>query len=86
MLDMHRPTVSEIEAARRRVSAEELTEFARIYEVSVAWLIGEDSERATEENERVLLAARRLARLKRDDLDKVMRLLASLRERGGRDK
>src|SRR4051812_16120593 len=77
LLDMHRPTVSEIEAARRRVSAEELTEFGRIYEVSVAWLTGEDGERVGEEDDRVLLAARQLAQLKRNDLDKVMRLLAS---------
>ena len=30
-LDWHRPTVSEIEAGRRRVSAEELTALAKMY-------------------------------------------------------
>ncbi len=86
LLDMHRPTVSEIEAGRRRVSAEELAEFARIYEVSLDWLTGTEGEQVDENDDRVMLAARQLARLKPEDLDKVMRLLSSLRERKGRQK
>ena len=79
MLDMHRPTISEIEAGRRRVPAEELAQFSRIYEVSVAWLAG--SEGGYEGvDDRVRLAARELSKLKRDDLDKVLRLLSSLRK------
>jgi transcriptional regulator with XRE-family HTH domain len=38
ILGLHRPTISEIEAGRRRVTAEETATFARLYEVSVAWL------------------------------------------------
>ena len=38
-LDVHRPTVSEIEAGRRSVSGEELHELSRLYRVPVATLI-----------------------------------------------
>jgi transcriptional regulator with XRE-family HTH domain len=82
MLNMHRPTISEIEAGRRRVAAEELAEFSRIYEVSVAWLTG--SEGGDEGvDERVRLAARELAKLKPDDLETVLRLLSSMRKSKG---
>jgi transcriptional regulator with XRE-family HTH domain len=82
MMNMHRPTISEIEAGRRRVAAEELADFARIYEVSVAWLTG--SEEADDEiDDRVKLAARELAKLKPDDLDNVLRLLATMRKSKG---
>src|SRR4051812_3236203 len=40
MLNLHRPTISEIEAGRRKVNSDELARFADIYEVSVAWLTG----------------------------------------------
>ena len=86
MLDMHRPTISEIEAGRRRVSGEELAEFARIYDVSLDWLTGSEADQVDEDYDRVMLAARQLARLKPQDLDKVMRLLSSLRDRKGRSK
>lgn len=78
MLDMHRPTISEIEAGRRKVSTEELTEFSKLYDVSVAWLTGTES---TEQNlnDKVLLAARDLTKLKQDDLEKVLKLLESMR-------
>jgi transcriptional regulator with XRE-family HTH domain len=83
MLKMHRPTISEIEAGRRRIVAEELAEFSRIYEVSVAWLTGSESGNDNLDD-RVMLAARELAKLKPDDLDKVLRLLASMRSSKGR--
>lgn len=82
LLDMHRPTISEIEAGRRRVSAEELAHFARIYEVSTAWLTS--SEDVSDEiDDRVRLAARDLANLKPEDLDKVLRLLSTIRQSKG---
>jgi transcriptional regulator with XRE-family HTH domain len=40
LLQMHRPTISEIEAGNRRVSAEELVKFAETYDVTVSWLLG----------------------------------------------
>lgn len=78
LLNMHRPTISEIEAGRRRVSAEELKIFARTYEVPVAWLV--DSEGDDEVDERVKLAARELGKLKPEDFDKVLRLLSMMRQ------
>lgn len=77
-MGMHRPTVSEIEAGRRKVTAEELREFARHYGVAVEWLLG---ERVNEEtlHASVRLAARELARLKKDDLDKILQLISTLK-------
>lgn len=79
LLNKHRPTISEIEAGRRRVSAEELAELARLYEVSVAWLSGSEPE-DPELDDRVRLAARELAKLKPDDLERILNLLATMRE------
>ena len=82
MLDMHRPTISEIEAGRRRVAAEELAEFSHIYEVSVAWLTGSEGE-DDGVDDRVKLAARELAKLKPNDLDTVLHLLSTMRQSKG---
>lgn len=79
LVGKHRPTISEIEAGRRRVSAEEVGEFADIYEVSVSWLLGREAD-STELQDRVQLAARELAKLRPDDLDRVLSLLGSMRE------
>lgn len=90
LLQMHRPTVSEIEAGNRRVSAEELTKFAETYDVTVSWLLGETAEQLEINDPRLQLAARELSKLKPDDLDRLLRLLASMRnsdtEVGGRSK
>ena len=72
-----RPTISEIEAGRRRVSAEELAKFCEIYDVSVSWVA---TEQAEVPNPKVELAARELVKLKNEDLDKVMNLLQTLRK------
>lgn len=79
LLQLHRPTVSEIEAANRRVSAEELVKFAETYDVTVSWLLGETSEHLEVDDPRLQLAARELSKLKSDDLDRLLRLLASMR-------
>ena len=83
LLHKHRPTISEIEAGRRRVSAEEVGMFADIYEVSASWLLGRETDSA-EFNDRVQLAARELAKLRQQDLDRVLSLLASMREQAHR--
>lgn len=82
ILGMHRPTISEIEAGRRRVTAEELATFARTYEVSVSWLSGAEGD--DEVDDRVRLAARELAKVKPEDLDRILRLLATMRQPKGR--
>ncbi len=82
MLHLHRPSISEAEAGRRKVSAEELVEFARIYGVSVSWLAGAEAEGDNTAQIRIELAARELAKLKPDDLDRLLELLSALRTQG----
>ena len=53
--------------------------FADIYDVSAAWLLGREGE-SGEFNERVQLAARELAKLSPEDLDRVLNLLSSMRQ------
>lgn len=79
-LEIPRPSISEIEAGRRRVAAEELIAFAKLYKVSVGWLSGEDSTENPEVNEKLLLAARSVSSLKQDDLNKVLDLLVSMKK------
>ena len=79
LMEMHRPTVSEIEAGRRRLAADELARFAKTYGVSAAWVVGENADDADDVSDRVKLAARQLSSLKDEDLDKLMRLFRSMR-------
>jgi len=81
-LGIHRPTVSEIEAGRRRVSSEEVAEFASLYKVSVTWLLRPAGEKADPKRDKAELAARALMKLKEQDLDLVLDLLGSLRNGG----
>lgn len=80
LLEMHRPTISEIEAGNRRVSGEELASFAELYDVTVAWLAGESDEKLKISDPRLQLAARELAKLKAEDLDRLLTLLAAMRD------
>ena len=82
-LDWHRPTVSEIEAGRRRVSAEELTTLAEMYGVSIPWIVGEGDEDSSLAANRVKLAARELSKLREEDLDRVLQLIQALRASRG---
>lgn len=78
-LGLHRPSVSEMEAGRRRVSAEELAELADLYVVDLSWLAG--GEAAPDEHQaRVELAARELSKLREEDLDRVLKVLSVLRK------
>lgn len=78
-LDMHRPTITEIEAGRRKVSAEELGRFASLYGVSAEWLVnGSTSDESG--NARLLLAARELSKMSDADLDRLMKMLRMLRK------
>jgi transcriptional regulator with XRE-family HTH domain len=79
MLGLHRPSVSEMEAGSRRTSADELARLAEIYDVSVAWLLSEASETLDTQDPRLELAARELSKLKPDDLERLLKLLAAMR-------
>ena len=80
-LGLHRPTVSEIEAGRRRVGAEELGGFADLYRVDANWIVGGAGDASAD---RVMLAARKLEGMTGEDLDRLMGLLEMLR--GGEDR
>ena len=84
LLGLHRPSVSEIEAGRRKVSAEELARFAEMYRVDLSWLTGSVAETDTGRDDRVQLAAREFSKLHPEDLDRVMGLLQALRTNKGK--
>ena len=79
----HRPTVSEIEAGRRRVSADELATLAELYGVSVSWIVEEEEHSLS--NARARLAARELGKLRDEDLDRLLELIRSFRTSEGTD-
>jgi transcriptional regulator with XRE-family HTH domain len=79
LLGLHRPSVSEIEAGNRRVSADELSKLAVLYDVSVAWLLREAPDSVDAEDPRLELAARELSKLKPEDLQRLLKLLAVMR-------
>lgn len=83
MLSLQRPSVTEIESGNRAVSAEELAKLAEIFEVSTSWLLGEGAERVDPQDDKLQLAARELKKLKPKDLERLMTILASLRDQEG---
>jgi transcriptional regulator with XRE-family HTH domain len=78
-LNLHRPSISEIEAGRRKVSADELVQFADLYAVDVDWLAGRGEERVDGIRDKLYLAARNASGLRDEDLNKVIELLSSLK-------
>jgi len=83
-LGLHRPSISEIEAGRRNVSAHELASFSQLYGVSVEWLTGTAANQNIDRS-RVELAARQLAQMAPEDLNRVLDLLSALRQEKGTD-
>jgi len=77
-MGLHRPSISEIEAGRRKVSAEELARFAELYKVDSNWLTGADTPDANRVRDELLLAARKLESLKPEDLQAVVDFVSSL--------
>lgn len=81
LMNLHRPSVSSIEAGNRRVSTDELSQFSDMFDVSTAWLLGEEDEKLSSDDPRLQLAARELAKINSEDLDKLLTLLAVMREK-----
>lgn len=79
----HRPTISEIEAGRRKVTAEELSQFSKMYGVSVEWLSATEPSTFDPVEDRLQLAARELAHLKPEDLERLLSLLKTMRKSTG---
>lgn len=78
ILELHRPSISEMEAGRRKVSADEIAKLAHTYGVSISWLT-EAQEEQSIQDVKIELAARELAKLRPDDLERVLQLLTMLR-------
>jgi transcriptional regulator with XRE-family HTH domain len=80
-LRLHRPTMSEIEAGRRRVSADELTQFSEIYGISVEWFTSGGDAGTGLGDERLSLAMRLLRGLNPEDLDRVIAWLVKMQKK-----
>ncbi len=80
---LHRPTITEIEAGRRRVTADELSKFADIYGVGVDWIVNGPATGNDGSSERILLAARELSKMSDEDLERMMKLLKMLKKGEG---
>ncbi|MCI0631249.1 MAG: helix-turn-helix domain-containing protein [Phycisphaerales bacterium] len=78
-MQLHRPTISQIEGGERNVRVEEIKQLAELYGVDQEWLINGDSALSGERDPRIELAARELRKLKRSDLDSILRLIQVLR-------
>lgn len=79
ILDMSRPTVSEIEQGRRNVTGAELKEFSNIYDVDVNWLLSESGDNESV-NSKIQLAAREISKMSEKDVDKLFKLLSSMKK------
>ena len=79
LMGLHRPSITEIEAGNRRVTTDELEQLAQHCDVSTLWLLGEGEEDRAE-SAKLQLAARELEKLKPEDLDRLLKLLATMRQ------
>jgi transcriptional regulator with XRE-family HTH domain len=68
-LGLQRPAISEIESGKRKVSADELIQFANLYKVDTAWLLHE------EKDEDLRFAARELNKLSEEDRKKLLEII-----------
>jgi transcriptional regulator with XRE-family HTH domain len=79
ILGLHRPSVTEIEAGNRKISAEEITKFSGLYKVDVSWLLGDSEDQLDPNDGRLQLAAREIKKLKPEDLETILKVIASIR-------
>ncbi len=77
-LDLQRPAITEIEAGNRKVSAEEILQFANLYKVSTSWLLLRDQENDPHSTEQFKFAARELSKLSKEDVKKLLDVLKIL--------
>ncbi|UBZ08614.1 helix-turn-helix domain-containing protein [Salegentibacter mishustinae] len=73
-LKVQRPAISEIEAGRRKVSAEEIIEFSKLYKVDSSWLLKEDDNSEITQG-KLKFAARALSKMSEEDKNKLFELL-----------
>lgn len=80
LLDLSRPTISEIEAGRRNVTSHELSILSEIYDVDVEWVLDKDIDDRDNSRNKVKLAARELSKMSENDVDKLLKLLSSMKK------
>jgi transcriptional regulator with XRE-family HTH domain len=83
MLDYHRPTISQIEAGQRVVRPDEIARFASLYGVEETWIIHGDLGLSADEDARVKIAARELSKLRKEDLDTILKVIKVMRSNKG---
>lgn len=79
ILNLHRPTVSQMESGQRAVKPAEVVQLAELYKVKQGWIVSGETAGVGDVDPRVELAARELSKLKKQDLEKIMQLLSVLR-------
>ena len=82
-LNYHRPTISQIEAGQRVVRPDEIARFASLYGVQETWIIHGDTGIAANQDARVEIAARELAKLRKEDLDTILKVIKVMRSNRG---
>ena len=75
-LGVSRPSISEMEAGRRNISATELLSLADLYGVRTDWLSGQEA--SSLEHPDLELVARKIAGLKNEDVEHLIDLLTSI--------
>lgn len=83
MLKYHRPTISQIEAGQRVVRPDEIARFASLYGVQEMWILHGDCGIDSKRNARVEIAARELAKLRKEDLDAILKVIKVMRSNRG---
>lgn len=79
MLGVSRPTISEIEAARRNVTGAELVQFSEIYDVETSWLLSSNETDEDFVESRIQLAARELSKMSQSEREKLFKLISSMK-------
>lgn len=79
IIGIPRPAISEIESGKRKVSAEEIIHFGKIYKVDVSWLLLNEDENLF--NDEFKVAARELGKMKEVDRKKLIDILKILPSR-----
>ena len=80
LLNISRPTVSEIEAGRRNVASTEVIKFSELYDVDVSWVLGNDEKNENYAKSKIQLAARELSKMSENDVNKLLKLLSAMKK------
>lgn len=86
LMDYHRPTISQIEAGVRVVRPDEIARFASLYGVQETWIIHGEQGIASVPDARIEIAARELSKLKKEDLDAILKVIKVMRSKTGEDR